>query len=345
MKYETEYINIENFSKLESIWKELEKGEDMTSFQSYRWYQMLNECYVPKDTPNYLSIYAVVKRNNEIVLIAPLWIVKKTFKIVNKKGIYFLGREGWSDYLNFIYKEFDDDAMRFMLQELSNKYKISSFNFSELKENVQSYNFFNSNMPLKKSRQCTCVALKLPTTTEIYNKLLSKNARQNIRTAHNRLKKDGLEVRFVFDDKDVDREMCRNMREQRFIEKFKHVSRLRLIKHKIMYRLTFHFRPYLPFMCYDGGHFLTTYIGNELCSFFYYLIDDIHRQIFVIAAGVNLEYSRYSPGIISLNTFINEIIKDQNIDVIDFTRGNEPYKYAVGGKDHFIGNAIFNLKS
>lgn len=345
MKYKTEYYNIENFSKLESVWKELEKGEDMTSFQSYHWYQMLNECYVPKDTPNYLSIYAVVKRDNEVVLIAPLWIVKKTFKIVNKKGIYFLGREGWSDYLNFIYKEFDDDVMRFMLQELSNKYKVTSFNFSELKENVQSYKFFNSNMTLKKSSQCTCVALKLPTTTEDYNKLLSKNARQNIRTAHNRLKKDGLYVRFVFDDKDVDREMCRNMREQRFIEKFKHVSRLRLMKHKIMYRLTFHFRPYLPFMCYDGGHFLTTYIGNELCSFFYYLIDDIHRQILVIAAGVNLEYSRYSPGIISLNTFINEIIKDQNIDVIDFTRGNEPYKYAVGGKDHFIGNAIFKIKS
>ena len=114
MKYKTEYYNIENFSKLESVWKELEKGEDMTSFQSYHWYQMLNECYVPKDTPNYLSIYAVVKRDNEIVLIAPLWIVKKTFKIVNKKGIYFLGREGWSDYLNFIYKDFDDDAMRFM---------------------------------------------------------------------------------------------------------------------------------------------------------------------------------------------------------------------------------------
>ena len=343
MNYEIEYFDIETFSNLKTVWKDLENGQDMTSFQSYHWYEMLNECYVPKDTPNFLSIYAVVKRENEIILIAPLWIVKKTFRIVNKKGIYFLGREGWSDYLNFIYKDFDDNAMTFLLQEIVKKYKVSSFNFSELKENVQSYKFFNSNMKLKNRCKQTCVALKLPSTIEEYNKLLSKNARQNIRTAHNRLKKDDLEVRFVFDDKDVDKEKCRNMREQRFLEKFKHVSKLRLMKHKIMYRLTFHFRPYLPFMCYDGGHFLTTYIGDELCSFFYYLIDDIHKHVYVIAAGVNLEYSRYSPGIISLNTFINEIIKCQNIDVIDFTRGDEPYKYAIGGKDHYIKNALFKI--
>ena len=345
MKYETVYFDIECFSNLESVWKDLEKGQDMTSFQTYRWYKMLNECYVPKDTPNFLSIYAVVKRDNEVILIAPLWIVRKTFGIVNKKGIYFLGREGWSDYLNFIYKDFDEDAMLFLLKDVTKKYKVTSYNFSELKENVQSYKFFNSNMKLKKNSMHTCVALKLPSTIDEYKKLLSKSSRQNIRTAHNRLKKDGLEVRFVFDDKDVDKEKCRNIREQRFIEKFRHFSKLRLMKYRLMYRLSFHFRPYLPFMCYDDGHYLTTYIGNELCSFFYYLIDDIHRQIFVIAAGVNLEYSRYSPGIISLNAFINDIIKTQNIEVIDFTRGNEPYKYVVGGKDHYIRNVMFKLKS
>lgn len=344
MKYVTEYYDIENFSILEATWKELEKGQDMTSFQSYHWYKMLNDCYVPKDCPNYFSIYALVKRDNEAILIAPLWIVKKTFKIVNKKGVYFLGREGWSDYLNFIYKDFDEDAMQFLLKDIAIKYNVSTYVFSELKENVQSYKFFNSKMKLKKRNKRTCVALTLPSTIEEYNKLLSKNARQNIRTAHNRLKKDGLEVHFVYDDKDVDKETCRNIREQRFIEKFKHVSKLRLMKHKLMYRLTFHFRPYLPFMCYDGGHFLTTYINGELCSFFYYLIDDIHHQILIIAAGVNLEYSRYSPGIISLNSFINEIIKSHDIDIIDFTRGNEPYKYAVGGRDHYIETAIFKFK-
>ena len=64
-------------------------------------------------------------------------------------------------------------------------------------------------MSLTKESQLTCVALTLPSTKEDYNSLLSKNARQNIRSAHNRLKKDGKEVRFDFDDKHVDREYCR----------------------------------------------------------------------------------------------------------------------------------------
>lgn len=344
MSYTTDYYDIKSFSKLEYIWKDLERGKDMTCFQTYSWYKMLNECYVPEDSSNFLSIYAVVKNEDEVVLIAPLWIVKKTFKLVNKKGIFFLGRDGWSDYLNFIYKDFDNDAMSFLLEDLVKKYKVNCFYFSELKQNVQSYVYFNSKMKLKKSEKCTCVALTLPSTKEDYHKLLSKNARQNIRTAHNRIKKDGLEVRILFDDKNIDRERCRVIREQRFIEKFSHISKLRRMKYKIMHRLTFHFQPYLPFMCYNEGHFLTTYISNELCSFFYYLIDKNHRQIYVIAAGVNLEYSRYSPGIISLNAFINELIKTKNdIDIIDFTRGNEQYKYTVGGKEHYIEDAIFSL--
>lgn len=343
MNYTIELYSPASFSRLESAWKDLQKGRDMTIFQSYSWYSMLNICYVPQDTPYFTSLYAVIKRGEETVLIAPLWIVKRTFKWVNKKGVYFLGREGWSDYLNFIYKDFDGDAVVFLLKKITEKYKIHHYYFSELKKSSQTYNFFLSRMNLIKNSQLTCVALSLPSTKEDYNMLLSKNARQNIRTAHNRLKKDGKKVHFVFDDKHVDRDFCREMREHRFVEKFRHFSRLRLMKHRLMYRLTFHFKPYLPFMCYDAGHFLTTYIDNNLCSFFYYIIDDIHQQIFVIAAGVNLEYSRYSPGIISLHAFIEEMIEKTKIDIIDFTRGDEPYKYAVGGKSHYIANAFFKF--
>ncbi len=343
MNYSITYYSPEKLSQLETIWKNLEKGQDMTYFQSYNWYTMLNNCYVPQDTSDFTSIFAVVKRDNEAILIAPLWVVFKTFKWVNKKGIYFLGREGWSDYLNFIYKDFDSNALMFLLKSVVDKYKVHSFKFSELKESALSYRFLQSCMNLGEGNKGICVALELPDTLESYSKMLSKNARQNIRTAHNRLKKDGKEVRFVFDDKDTDKELCRNMREQRWVEKFKHISKLRLLKYRIMHRLTFHFKPYLPFICYNDGHFLTTYIDNKLSSFFFYLIDDEHRQISVIAAGVDLQYSRYSPGIISLNAFINKMIEEKQYDIIDFTRGDEPYKYTVGGQNHFIVNADFKL--
>ena len=62
-----------------------------------------------------------------------------------------------------------------------------------------------------------------------------------------------------------------------------------------------------------------------------------------MAAGVNIDYSRYSPGIVSLNAFIKNLIEFDNVDEIDFTRGNEPYKYAVGGTEHFIETISFKI--
>jgi CelD/BcsL family acetyltransferase involved in cellulose biosynthesis len=88
------------------------------------------------------------------------------------------------------------------------------------------------------------------------------------------------------------------------------------------------------------------YIIKKICVlFFYYLKDDIHSQILFIAAGVNMKYSRYSPGILSLNAFINNQIDTGEIELFDFTRGNESYKYAVGGKKHEIETISFTVNN
>lgn len=343
-KYQIDYISKNDFPVLKLNWKHLEKGSDMTYFQSYDWYEMLNDCYVPKDTENFVSIYAVVRRDGLVILIAPFWIVKHTFMFVNKKGVYFLGRQGWSDYLNFIYSDLDVYAVDLLLYDVKNKYKVSKFYLSEMKQCSKSFQYLLSKYNVKHEELVTCVALKLPKTPADYKSLLSKNVRQNIRTAFNRLKKDGIEIRIDFDDTSVDREKCKKIREQRFVKKMENVSKLRLFKYRMMSRLTFHFNSYIPFVDYDKGHFLTVYHKDELCSFFYYLKDENHRQILFIAAGVNLGYSRYSPGILSLNAFINNQIDNGGIDVIDFTRGNESYKYAVGGVSDHIETISFIVK-
>lgn len=342
--FSVEYYKKEQFSLLRDDWKRLEKGPDMTYFQSYDWYEMLNVHYVPDDTSDYVSIYVVLRKKHETILIAPLWIVKHTFRWVNKKGIYFLGREGWSDYLNFVYNEFDGDGLCLLLNDISKKYGVYNYKLSELRQNVKSLRFLINRFLAKRDELGTCVSLKIPNTQEEYKSILSKNARQNVRTAHNRLIKDDIDIRIVFDDSNVNRDICRDIREHRFLKKFQKRSGLRKLKQNIGWRLTYHFRQFLPFYSYDKGGFLTLYHGEVLCSFFYYLKDDIHHNILIIAAGVNMNYLRYSPGIISLNSFINYLIETREVEEIDFTRGNEPYKYAVGGKDHYIETISFRIK-
>lgn len=341
--YSVDYYNIEQFPLLRKEWEKLEIGDDMTVFQSYNWYEMLNKYYVPGNTKNYISIYATVRKSGKVVLIAPLWIVLHTFSIINKRGVYFLGRKGWSDYLNFIYDDFDREALSFLLSNITIKFKTNRFCLESLRHSSASYQYICKEMAPTILGNGICVSVLLPSSTKDYYNSLSKNTRQNIRTANNRLKKDGVNFCVVTDDQQVDTEKCFNIREERFLMKFDKISKLRKFKYAIMKRLSFQFKSFLPFYTYEYGHFLTSYCGDELSSFFYYLIDKSHKEIVVLAAGVNIKYSRYSPGILSLYDFIDKNITHGDISSIDFTSGNEKYKYYMGGKEKFISGLVFKL--
>ena len=329
--YSIDYYNKEQFSLLQEDWERLQKGREMTIYQSYAWYKMLNKQYVPEDTKQNISVYAVIKNDGISVLIAPLWIIPHTFKLVNKKGVYILGRSSWSDYLNFVYDEFDIDAVKYLLNSITRKYKVKRFYLESLREDAQTFIFFRQHKKAKELGIGTSVAFKLPQTQDDYKAILSKNTRQNIRTAHNRQNKDGLNIRVLFDDKNVDKDKCWTIREERFCKKFMKISPLKKLKYTVMRKLTFQFKSFLPFYTFPDGQFLTTYDRDELCSFFFYILDEEHRQILVLAAGVNSEYSKYSPGFISLFDLINYHIDLGDVDSIDFGVGGEKYKYSLGG--------------
>lgn len=341
--YTIDYFSKKQLPLLKEDWLELQKGVDMTIYQSYDWYEMLNKLYVPKDTNNFISIYSLIKKNGKAVVIAPFWIVLHTFKIVNKKGIYFLGRSSWSDYLNFIYNEFDSEAISFLLNSISEKYKVKRVYLESLKQDTQSFKFLLQQNKSIELGIGISVSLKLPKTQEAFKELLSKNTRQNIRTAHNRQKKDGINISVLFDDQSVDRDKCWKIREERFHTKFKKIPLLKKIKYTIMRKLTFQFNSFLPFYSFSDGHFLTTYDGDELCSFFFYIVDKEHRQILVLAAGVNSAYSKYSPGFVSLFDLINYHISIGDVDTIDLGVGDEKYKYSLGGHVQHINGIDMRL--
>lgn len=172
--------------------------------------------------------------------------------------------------------------------------------------------------------------------------MLSKNARQNIRTAMNRCKKDKIQLIFNFDDNDIDLELCKSFRSKRLEKKFidikKSASLIKVIIAHFLKRNKYKF-PYYNVIEEDkNSNFMTAKINNKIVAFFSYGYDKIHKQIVIMAAGINDEYHRYSPGIQLMYNFIIFQIKNENrhINIIDFTRGNEMYKYTLGGKDKLI---------
>ena len=335
------------YNQLEYIkndWEKLSKGYDMTFYQSYDWYYMLRN-YLLKDNFLHKNVFYVCRNEKkDAVLIAPLWVLHHSvFWPFNRKGIYILGRDGSSDYLNFIYNDFNPEVIDFLLHELSKKYHINHFKFEQLKEATALYNYIITKKVVR-NHPLISVSLDLPDSEEEYLSILSKSTKQNLRTANNRLKKDKLFFEYVLDDYDVDKTICLQLKNSRLDKKNYEPDWRKRIKNWFFKTLTIKFPDYIPFLTEADTHIMSVYCEGQLAAFFNYGIDPYRKVINIMTAGTNEAFARYSPGMLLMFEFIKRTISHhKEIKNIDFTRGNEYYKYALGGKNHIIHSLRFTL--
>ena len=255
-----------------------------------------------------------------------------------------MARNDWSDYVNLIYSEFDPFSVDFLFNKFKEIYGISNICFENLRQESLLYQYIKHNKHVSTDNQATCVKLQIPHTEEEYMKLLSKGSRQNIRTAYNRMAKDGINYSVCFDDQEYDINRCLFIRGQRSDKKRqnKGYSSFQKIKLKLIYNLLLYkLDDYTPLRHDKNSHVVSLYDRGVLRAFFSYGIDYTHKSIVVMAAGTDMEFSRYSPGIIAMYEFIKTLITDGRIKYLDFTRGTERYKYDLGGEEHFSSNVIF----
>ena len=184
-----------------------------------------------------------------------------------------------------------------------------------------------------------CAHLVLPDSFERYKDLLSKNTRKNLRLAYNRLKTDGKDIKVVCDDENADMERCSYIRNARLRKKNSYqVSFLNKIKSYIYKKLAISFPECVQHQEDKNAHILSVYCDGLLQMFFCYGIDALHRKVVLMTAGVEEQFARYSLGVIGLYEFIQYLIEQGKIDEIDFLRGGEHYKYALGGVNHTIAD-------
>ena len=344
MALSIQYIAANRLKELESDWKSLESGQDMTLFQTFAWNNLLLEHYVPQDSQYFESLFAIVKQDNIIRLIAPLWITKKRFNFINKKGVYILGRDSYSDYLNMVYEEFSPDMISTILKDIKNKYKLNHFIFEQIREKSTPYQYLSGFYKLENLKKEPCVKLQLPKTIEEYHKQLSKHSRQNLRTANNRLSKDNKSINFNMDDFRIDKQKCLDIRESKLFVQYQKVPYIKKFKYRFINKLRFHFPRFTPITDFNQSKFMAAYIDGHLCAFFNYAYDEPHKRIVIMAAGTDLTFARYSPGMLLMYNFIKQCIQEGSYEEIDFTRGDEPYKFALGGELNYNCSFRITLK-
>lgn len=334
------------FSSLRKDWERLETGNDMTYYQSYEWYKNIIIKFNIKDSNLYYTKIIIAYKEDIPIMIAPLFFIKRNIHIINKKGVYFLDEQGWSDYGNFIYNKFSKEAFDSIIRYIVKKYGIKYFYLNRIRSNSDIYMYIKNKKELRKSSITPAVELTLPKNTDNYSKILSKHARQNIRTAYNRVKSDDLCFDLNYEEKEIDINKCKKLREIRLNDIQRKESQSRSyffsLYKKIKDKIKIKFPKYLVIEEDKNSKIMTICYKGELLAFFNYGLDYIHKKIVIMAVGTNIEFKRYSPGLILMHSFIiNEINnKDSVIDAIDFTRGNESYKYELGGNM----NLIYDIK-
>jgi CelD/BcsL family acetyltransferase involved in cellulose biosynthesis len=92
---------------------------------------------------------------------------------------------------------------------------------------------------------------------------------------------------------------------------------------------------------FEHGWLMLTFLESEGEPIAAYLNFDYDGKIWIYNSGINPDFMNLSPGWVLMGNIIQWAIAHGRIG-IDFLRGDESYKYQLGGKDRFVHRLIFS---
>lgn len=351
-----EIHSIHDFERICDIWKTLEQGRDMTIFQSYNWNILLYEEERKRVLSNFFSTVVVIQINKNGVVVGLLpMVIQKHTNITKwfgrKKGLYILGHNSWSDYLNLVYDEkIDSSCFAGIIDYLGSVYNGYTFYITDVREHTKFSDFLkNSGAELDKTN--VAVQVEKMSTVEEYERSLSKHVRQNLRTARNRMDKAGIEYELKVLGMTDDEALINQLIEV-------HVGRM-AEKNTVTTDLLHKISSYIRIKYRQRQEYKNNIVTEsmkrmkESCLVIVYLNGDIAGYLYGLRDGgvirimqncVKNEYKFYSPLFRGAYDFILEQYSDKSVSTVDFTRGDEQYKYSLGGSEinliscHFASN-------
>lgn len=331
--------------KLEKDWKQLENSSKMTVFQSFDWFYRsfrewrnnIRHCLTSK-----VYIY-FLKQDDVWKIICPVIVQTKSTKMWSfgiEKGIYLQSVSGYTDYNNLIYENFDDQYADALISRIRKDFDGLHFYFNHIRcdSDLSTY-FFKRKMEPYQAKVFVCV--RNNGSIEDYQKSLSKHTRQNLRTAKNRMERDGYNFRIeVLNGKVKNKSLLRelrNMHIRRYAEKNYDPALSIFANTKAFVKIILNTRRelfnniiYQCMMTADNGTLVLFRLNDTIVGYLYGLRDT--KALRIMQNCVTDQFKFYSPSFRGAYEFIlNEF--QQGCSDIDFTRGNEQYKYMLGGTE------------
>lgn len=329
------FNTVEVFDTLKSEWNTLLKRSlTDTPFSSHEWHTNWWKAYQPGE----LWLITVRDDSDTLQGIAPLFIAT----VDGQRIVHFIGCEDVTDYVDVLV---DTDNSEAVYQALTNflvehKDSYDSLDLCNIPAESPTYIYFpavltNADFQVETKVQEVCPVIELPDSFDGYLELLDKKQRKEVQRKLRRAKGagDSLNWYLVGDEHNLDEEIEKFLKlmasshpeKAKFLENEQHVK---------------FFKSIVPAAAKAGWlqmNFLEV-VGEPVAA---YVNFDYNNQILVYNSGLDPSTAAaLSPGIILLAYNIEHAIESKR-DIFDFLRGDEQYKYKMGGQN----TEIFNLKA
>lgn len=313
------------FENIENIWAGLLKNKNATIYQSPEYVKMICKNFFPyKFILRETIEFYVFFENEKPIMILPLF--KKWFK----NSYVLFGYKAGCGYLDAIYSNaMDIKKMGECFAALKEQFSISEIEMYYVKESSVLGEYISKTK--QEVIKTNCTTIFLPNAFDEYQASLSKNVRQNIRTAYNRLnkkeKKYSLEI---FNSA----ELTKNLREQLlglYIERqMKHYKKGGGLFFKLFVKFV-DVGTKIPNEIPNKTKTFLLKIDGKVAAYFDAIYDKDEQTITIPRLAIDEMFSWFSPGIILLNESIKKLLKEGTVKKIDLTHGDERYKLAMGG--------------
>lgn len=327
----------DDLKPLKEKWERLEKGSDMTFFQSYEWNRLLVENFYGASYNCFFAEIVVYETDH---IIAPLLVQKQNVHIRwlgRRKGVFFLGTGNYSDYMNFIYESMDECELKELIYYIRSDNRDLLLTLSMIREDTVMVHLLQS-IGFTKSEATVAVSVTLPESEDAYDAMLSKSTRQNLRTSKNRMVKDGMDYQLEYVQGTVNSDLIFHLvgiHLQRVMEINTDKSSIKkylssTIRKWNLRRVEMKNNIISSAMAkVERSMLIIARLNGNIAGFMYGFIDD--GTIRIVQNCYVDDYKFYSPMFRGAYDFAVNQISSKGFTSIDFTRGGEAYKYKLGG--------------
>ena len=327
MNLRLEYLAFTD-EKVVSAWKSMETP-DMSPFLHYDYMHYVYKC--TRLTKPYRPRVACVMDGDEIVMLLAL--------MGSLDGRYWklLGDIQGCDRTDALWKPSLSPEERLSLAEFFFAQMHKKIKLHRIEDGSPLLDAMPQNRVYRKNVE-PYVRIDVPSDIEAHIASLSSSVRQNIRTAYNRMKRDGIEYRLeVYDaGNPMTDEVWKKIMDLYFARLFSKSKSDKVRrafsrwKQKFIYYHIKH--DTLSLRHLDNSFHAVLYNGDRMMAFMNGLKTHDGKMVSVPRLAIDQSYGFYSPGYVLTVETMRYIASHPVLQVLDLSRGDEKYKLDMGGK-------------